>query len=236
MNKVEYLDMLKDYLMKYYSEEEIFEILRDYEEYFVNGKLDGKTDSEIILELGSPKKIVLDLIEEDGVEKNDLFSNLKDRFYKWYDRRFFEKVQKKSSEIVDEGKTVVKRNKSTISFIFTNILLLILHFIMFCIVMTLVCFLISMVLLTIAGVVTAIVLTPVTINGLSFLTMSYAWIIFPILLAIGLFILMSILIYYFSKFLYKFILEYINWVKVQMMYKRAENNSLNIENKDNGEV
>lgn len=236
MNKVEYLDMLKDYLMKYYSEEEIFEILRDYEEYFVNGKLDGKTDSEIILELGSPKKIVLDLIEEDGVEKNDLFSNLKDRFYKWYDRRFFEKVQKKSSEIVDEGKTVVKRNKSTISFIFTNILLLFLHFIMFCIVMTLVCFLISMVLLTIAGVVTAIVLTPVTINGLSFLTMSYAWIIFPILLAIGLFILMSILIYYFSKFLYKFILEYINWVKVQMMYKRAENNSLNIENKDNGEV
>lgn len=236
MNKVEYLDMLKDYLMKYYSEEEIFEILRDYEEYFVNGKLDGKTDSEIILELGSPKKIVLDLIEEDGVEKNDLFSNLKDRFYKWYDRRFFEKVQKKSSEIVDEGKTVVKRNKSTISFVFTNILLLFLHFIMFCIVMTLVCFLISMVLLTIAGVVTAIVLTPVTINGLSFLTMSYAWIIFPILLAIGLFILMSILIYYFSKFLYKFILEYINWVKVQMMYKRAENNSLNIENKDNGEV
>lgn len=55
MNKVEYLDVLNDYLLKYYSEEESLDILRDYEEYFLNGKLDGKTEQEIILELGSPK-------------------------------------------------------------------------------------------------------------------------------------------------------------------------------------
>ena len=40
MNKEEYLDLLKDYLLKSYSEEETLEILRDYEEYFINGKLD----------------------------------------------------------------------------------------------------------------------------------------------------------------------------------------------------
>ena len=32
MNKVEYLDVLNDYLLKYYSEEESLDILRDYEE------------------------------------------------------------------------------------------------------------------------------------------------------------------------------------------------------------
>lgn len=235
MTKVEYLDMLKDYLMKYYSDEEIFEILRDYEEYFLNGKLDGKSEDEIILELGSPKKIVKDLVEEDGVKKESFFSRWRDKFYSWYDNRFFERVQKNGNSLVNETGKAVKNNKSTISFIFTNIILIVLHFIVFSVVMTLAGFLISMVMLTVVGVVSAILLTPITINGLGFLSMSNAWIIFPILLAIGLFIIMSILIYYFGKFLYKFILEYINWVKVQMMYKRVENNVVNNENKVNEE-
>lgn len=34
MNKADYLDVLKDYLLQYYSEEESLDILRDYEEYF----------------------------------------------------------------------------------------------------------------------------------------------------------------------------------------------------------
>ena len=39
MNKVEYLDVLKDYLLKYYSEEVRLDILRDYEESFLKGHL-----------------------------------------------------------------------------------------------------------------------------------------------------------------------------------------------------
>ena len=65
INKVDYLDVLKDYLLKFYSEEESLDILRDYEEYFLNGKLDGKTEEEIILELGSPKRIVQEIREEE---------------------------------------------------------------------------------------------------------------------------------------------------------------------------
>ena len=76
INKVDYLDVLKDYLLKFYSEEESLDILRDYEEYFLNGKLDGKTEEEIILELGSPKKIVQEIREEE----NNL-SNQKGSFY-----------------------------------------------------------------------------------------------------------------------------------------------------------
>ena len=52
MNKADYLDVLKDYLLQYYSEEESLDILRDYEEYFLNGKLDGKTEEEIAKEDG----------------------------------------------------------------------------------------------------------------------------------------------------------------------------------------
>ena len=43
INKVDYLDVLKDYLLKFYSEEESLDILRDYEEYFLNGKIYVKT-------------------------------------------------------------------------------------------------------------------------------------------------------------------------------------------------
>lgn len=224
MNKAEFLDMLKDYLIKYYTEEEIFEILRDYEEYFINGKLDGKTEQDIILELGSPKKIVMDLIEEDGVEKNGLFFTMKEKFYGWYDRKFFERVQRKNGENFVGSDRILKNKDSKFSFILTNIFLLFLHVIIFTMVMFLVGILVGLVFLTLGGVVSAVILTPITINGLTFLSMTNLWIVFPVLLAVGLFILMSVIIYYFSKFLYKFILEYINWVKTQMMYKKAENN------------
>ena len=87
MNKIEYLDVLKDYLLKSYSEEESLDILRDYEEYFLNGKLDGKTESEIILELGSPKKIVQELKMEDRevVKKDGIFSGLSRKFDNWFE-------------------------------------------------------------------------------------------------------------------------------------------------------
>ena len=58
LNRKEFLDILRDYLKKDFSEDQISDIIRDYEEYFINGKLDGKSESEIIFELGSPKKIV----------------------------------------------------------------------------------------------------------------------------------------------------------------------------------
>lgn len=221
VNKSEFLDMLKDYLLKYYSEEETLDILRDYEEYFLNGKLDGKTEQEIILELGSPKKIVENLIDEDGVEKNSIFSNLKDRFYRWYDKRFFEKVQKTGNNLKNGTNDSGKEDRLNFSYIFTNVFLFFLNIFVFFAVLICVGILVGMVLLTLGGVVTAVLLTPVTLNGLSFLSMSYAWIIFPVILAIGLFIIMSVLIYYFFKFLSQFILEYLNWVKTQMMYKKV---------------
>ncbi|RRH08087.1 DUF1700 domain-containing protein, partial [Clostridioides difficile] len=54
LNKTEFLEILKDYLKKDFSESEVNDILRDYEEYFVDGLIEGKSDMEIIASLGSP--------------------------------------------------------------------------------------------------------------------------------------------------------------------------------------
>ncbi len=48
MTKNDFLDILRDYLKGAFSELEINDILRDYEEFFLNGELQGKSDEEII--------------------------------------------------------------------------------------------------------------------------------------------------------------------------------------------
>ncbi|MEG1254339.1 DUF1700 domain-containing protein [Clostridium sp.] len=64
MNKNDFLDILRDYLKGTFNQHEINDILRDYEEFFLNGELQGKSDEEIIKNLGSPKSIAKELIEE----------------------------------------------------------------------------------------------------------------------------------------------------------------------------
>lgn len=65
MKKEEFLEILRDYLEKDFSIAEIEDILRDYEEYFIDGAIEGKTEHDIILSLGSPKSIAKELIEEN---------------------------------------------------------------------------------------------------------------------------------------------------------------------------
>ncbi|WP_158540624.1 DUF1700 domain-containing protein [Romboutsia weinsteinii] len=69
MNKAEFLEILRDYLKKDLSENEVNDILRDYEEYFVDGLIEGKNDMEIISALGSPKSISRDIISQ--IKDND---------------------------------------------------------------------------------------------------------------------------------------------------------------------
>ncbi|MGL4914577.1 MAG: DUF1700 domain-containing protein [Romboutsia sp.] len=83
LNKIEFLEILRDYLKKDFSEYEINDILRDYEEYFVDGLIEGKSDMEIIEALGSPKIIANELIAQMNKEgKNKKYSN--DKFNERY--------------------------------------------------------------------------------------------------------------------------------------------------------
>lgn len=323
MNKVEYLEILKDYLLKTYSKEESLEILRDYEEYFINGKLDGKSESEIIFELGSPKKIVEEIISEDEERKElNIFEKVKvktESFIgdKVFNKNFdFEKVVKVTdfknvwkvligtfvisiiflflgfigfsvvfgmvgltcvfSKLmkVENNEMNFKREKLiwainifiiflyfmmtfssygrgkffelefgflvTIFMVVVDFIFLfafakfaiptILQYIMFFFVMFFpVMLLLFFVLLTFLGVSMAIFLTPLTLTGLEFLSMSYAWIILPIMLAVGLFIGMCILIKYYSKLLYEIFLNFTNWIKLRSMYYEAYKNSENVK-------
>ena len=69
MKKEDFLEILRDYLKKGFSEDEINEIVRDYEEYFVDGLIEGKTEMEIISSLGSPKEIANELLSEINIKK-----------------------------------------------------------------------------------------------------------------------------------------------------------------------
>lgn len=64
MNRADFIDVLRDYLKQYFKASEIEEMIWDYEEYFDAGLASGKTEAEIIISLGSPKKIAKDLAEE----------------------------------------------------------------------------------------------------------------------------------------------------------------------------
>nr|WP_164488960.1 DUF1700 domain-containing protein [Romboutsia sp. Marseille-P6047] len=66
MKKEDFLEILKDYLKKGFSEDEVMDILRDYEEYFIDGAIEGKSDMEIISGLGSPKEIANELLSESN--------------------------------------------------------------------------------------------------------------------------------------------------------------------------
>ena len=76
MKKQDFLEILRDYLKNSFSNEEVEDIIRDYEEHFIEGAIEGKTELEIISGLGSPKSIAEALLEENGVKMKEKTSKL----------------------------------------------------------------------------------------------------------------------------------------------------------------
>ena len=70
MTKESYLQALENLLKKHLSKSEINDILRDYGEYFDDGRRQNKTDTEISAKLGDPEIIAQQFIEEIGNENN----------------------------------------------------------------------------------------------------------------------------------------------------------------------
>lgn len=67
MNKEQFLREMEALIARL-PEEERIDIMRDYEEYFAAGLESGKTESEIAVALGSPKKIARELLANYHVE------------------------------------------------------------------------------------------------------------------------------------------------------------------------
>lgn len=74
ISKKVFIEKLKFYLLFYFDDNESISILHDYEEWFTNESLQGKTEEEICFSLGSPKKVINKLLVES--EKSRLRINI----------------------------------------------------------------------------------------------------------------------------------------------------------------
>ena len=81
MKKEYFLERLRDYLKKGFSEDEVMDILRDYEEYFVDGIIEGKSEIEIISSLGSPKEIANELLSESNIKNENKVKGKVESFF-----------------------------------------------------------------------------------------------------------------------------------------------------------
>ena len=81
MKKEDFLEILKDYLKKGFSEDEVTDILRDYEEYFVDGIIEGKSEIDIIQSLGSPKEIANELLAESNIKSENKVKGKLESFF-----------------------------------------------------------------------------------------------------------------------------------------------------------
>ena len=67
MNKLDYLNQLENILKKHHmSKADIDDIIRDYAEFFEEGRRQGQNDGEISAKLGSPELVAQQILEENG--------------------------------------------------------------------------------------------------------------------------------------------------------------------------
>nr|WP_243196579.1 DUF1700 domain-containing protein [[Eubacterium] tenue] len=235
MNKREFLEILKDYLSNHFSDDEVNDILRDYEEYFIDGEIEGKSDIQIIESLGSPKSIVRDLVDEMNSSK---INSSNKRFDKIYDNlnkiklKFRDKYQK-SKEIINNKLTPdLKNDEEGLSTKLIKILLTVLSTGLVFIGVLFVLFMIFIGIGIIASNIAFVTLI-ITSGPLFALDKSITLlIIFTIITILG-FDILGIQVYIYllklGKKLYK---RYINWLKNKKIYINAKERKVNYKGDD----
>ncbi|XTR37170.1 DUF1700 domain-containing protein [Paraclostridium tenue] len=235
LNKREFLEILKDYLSNHFSDDEVNDILRDYEEYFIDGEIEGKSDIQIIESLGSPKSIVRDLVDEMNSSK---INSSNKRFDKIYDNlnkvklKFRDRYQK-SKEIINNKLTPnLKNDEEGLSTKLIKILLTVLSVGLIFIGVLFVLFMIFIGIGIIASNIAFVTLI-ITSGPLFALDKSITLlIIFTIITILG-FDILGIQVYIYllklGKKLYK---RYINWLKNKKIYINAKERKVNYKGDD----
>lgn len=225
MNKREFLEILKDYLSKHFSENEVNDILRDYEEYFVDGEIEGKSDIEIISSLGSPKSIVRDLVgemkESKQAENNKKFDKVHDSYNKI---KIKAKEQfSKSKDFVNEKLTPsLSGEENGFSTKVIKLLLTILSFVLFIPAAIYVTSMISAGILIIAGNI-ALLAVIGTSGPLFKLDDSIGFLlVFASIAALGFDIIICQIYIYILKLGKRLFKKYINWLKTRNIYINAK--------------
>ncbi|MCC0636926.1 HAAS signaling domain-containing protein [Clostridioides sp. ES-S-0001-02] len=246
LNKTEFLEILKDYLKKDFSESEVNDILRDYEEYFVDGIIEGKSDMEIIASLGSPKSIARELIlqtKEKNIEDekiintdilNDKFSKFKLDMKKGYSilkdeakekyNKSKERVNDKLTPSIEEGVGGVSREAIKILLVFLSLLLIIPAF-------AFVCAIISVAIGLVCTLIAFVISIPFVIKFISMVPDVTMFCIFATIAFIGLEILAWQILMFVIKLGKQLLGSYINWIKRKNIYINA-NKKMEKRNKD----
>ena len=220
MKKEDFLEILRDYLKKGFSEDEINEIVRDYEEYFVDGLIEGKTEMEIISSLGSPKEIANELLSESNI-KNE--SKIKGKFKSGLNKF---KVN------LNDKEHVKSRKKIEILQVLLTIILLPFAF-------SIVCSTIGVGVVLIGSLLALVAGTPFAISLINVMPEVKLLMVFLFIAYIGFEILIWQLFIAVVKLEKKLFKIYITWIKTNQLYidgsikkEEIEKSEMKIDEKD----
>lgn len=246
MNKKEYLEILRDYLNKDFSKEEVSDILRDYEEYFVDGIIEGKSDIEIISHLGSPKAIAEEFvsqikgedepserkIEGDSIVNKKVLNKKINKAVKGTQKAsrkfssslidFFNGVPEKITDLLTIN---IEKDTAKHSGVFARIVVLLAIFILTCFLLIPLGMVLTFIAMIASCIVIfafcAVVLIPFAFKIATFIPSTGFVLIFMYIMFIGAEILGYQLTVFVSKHTYKLVKLYINWIKTRTIYVRA---------------
>ena len=114
MNKQEYLETLESLLKHKLSREDIEDIMRDYAEYFEEGRRQSKTDSEIAAKLGNPEIVAQELLEESIQEEKDGHGEKPSGHKNWWQEKVVSHLHKNNTEkeMIQENEISEENQKS----------------------------------------------------------------------------------------------------------------------------
>lgn len=235
MKKEDFLEILKDYLKKGFSEDEIIDILRDYEEYFIDGAIEGKSEIEIISSLGSPKEIANELLYEDNIKKENKVKGKLESFFIEAKGQLKSGLNKFKVNLNDKNHIKSRKKIEVLQILITIILIPI----AFSIAISTIGVGISLV----ASLIAFIIGTPFAISLMNVMPEIKMVIIFGFIAYIGLEILMWQLFIVVVRLEKKALKAYITWLKTNKLYidgsikkEKLDKYDEIISDKDGGEL
>lgn len=225
MSKKEFLEILKDYLSKHFSDNEVNDILRDYEEYFVDGEIEGKSDIEIISSLGSPKSIVRDLVGEMRESKQAEANKKFDKIHDGYNKAKIKAKEQfaKGKDFVNEKLTPsLSGEENGFSTKVIKLLLTILSFVLFIPAAIYILSMLSAGIVIIAGNIILIAIVG-TSGPLFKLDSSIGFLLLSVsIAALGFDIIICQIYMYILKLGKRLFKKYMNWLKTRNIYINAK--------------
>lgn len=210
MRKDDFLEILRDYLKKSFSEDEITDILRDYEEYFIDGAIEGKSEMEIISGLGSPKEIATELLAENDIHNKNKVQSKVESLYITFKSKTKSTLNKFKVNLNDENHV---KSRKKITFMQVLLTIILIPFV-FMIATSTVGFGMGL----IGSVLAAIVGTPFAVSLASVMPEVKMVIIFGFIAYIGLEILLWQLFIAIFKLEKRAVKIYLTWIKTNQLY------------------